>query len=64
MSSEKRRAYYYKEQLVYEWSQTLRDIIVYIKLPDVAIRDLEKENKQKYGDDFVTQKVDVTIELD
>jgi hypothetical protein len=38
-----RQPYYYKEQLVYEWEQSLEEVFIYIKAPDCIISKNKEE---------------------
>lgn len=41
-----RQPYYYKDQLVYEWEQTLEEVFVFIKAPE-CIQEKHKEEVRK-----------------
>ena len=56
-----RHVYKHAGQKIYEWDQDMSDVNVYFYPPKWALKKYEKENKQQYGESFITSKINVTI---
>ena len=56
-----RHKYIHAGQTIYEWDQDMNDVNIYFKPPKWALKKYEKENKKKYGESFVTSKINASI---
>jgi hypothetical protein len=56
-----RHKYVHAGQTIYEWEQDMSDINIFFKPPPWSLKKYEAENKKKFGESFVTAKINVTI---
>lgn len=59
-----RLAYKHNGQTVYEWEQSLEDVNMYLRPPPYTLPKYLAQNKQAYGENFVTAKFEIVIKAD